>query len=575
MLCFKAVDSYNDEREERFSVAKNTRDRRGWTRYLYLYLVLVLLLNVGAARADGASTVDPVNQPENFSAVLYDNTNGLPTSEANAIVQTSEGFIWIGSYGGLIRYDGNTFVRMDSTSGITSIKCLFVDAQDRLWIGTNDNGVAMLERGELRKWGKLDGMKSAHTRAITGDQNGTIYVATTCGIATIDSDGNLRMMEDEAIAEANMRDLRMGSDGIIYGLTNFGDLMKIKDGGLISFLSAEESPVKGVASMLPDPAEPGKLWFEGADYGFYHAAYGEDLTDLEPIDIQPLSSVQSMEYIDGKVWICSSYGIGVLTDDGIHVLEDLPMNSSVGHVMRDYLGNLWFTSTRQGVMKVVPNQFTNLFERYGLSTRVVNSTCMCEDKLFVATDTGLIVIDENGPLSNLPLTKAVTNTGADFEADVEANDLIALLDGCRIRSIIRDSQDRLWIFVFLTYKASADKPYNSVVIHLVPVSCFPDGCDLCAGIDYADYLSDFGSIAADIGILSDHDRETVLISGNGSCRCRLFSRSFSRRRCRCFHSRFNIGCCNVFVRCRVYTCLGNVLFIDISGILISAFRIDS
>ena len=432
-------------------MVKKAQHRRRWIHHMYLLLALVIMLNVGAACADespeAVKTVDPVNQSDGFSSVLYDNTNGLPTSEANAIAQTSEGFIWIGSYAGLIRYDGNTFVRMDSTGGLTSIKYLYVDSQDRLWIGTNDNGIAVLERGELRKWGKLDGLKSAHTRAITGDESGMIYVATTCGIATIDRDGNLRMMEDEAIAEANMRDLRVGSDGIIYGLTNFGDLMKIKDGELISFLSAEESPVQGVGSMLPDPLEPGKLYLEGADYGFYHAAYGDNLTDLEPIDIQPLSSVQSMEYIDGKVWICSSYGIGVLTDGGIQVLEDLPMNNSVGHVMRDYLGNLWFTSTRQGVMKVVPNQFTDLFERYGLSTRVVNSTCMCEDKLFVATDTGLIVIDENGPLSSLPLTKAVTNTGADFEAD----DLIKLLDGCRIRSIIRDSQDRLWISTWRKY----------------------------------------------------------------------------------------------------------------------------
>jgi len=432
-------------------VAKKAQHTGGWNRCLLLVVTLLILLNPcaagAAASAEGTNTVDPVNQPENFSAVLYDNTNGLPTSEANAIVQTSEGFIWIGSYGGLIRYDGNTFVRMDSTSGITSIKCLFVDSQDRLWIGTNDNGVAMMEQDELHRWGKLDGMKSAHTRAITGDQNGTVYVATTCGIAMIDPDGRLRMMEDEAIAEANMRDLRMGSDGIIYGLTNFGDLMKIRDGKLISFLSAEESPVQGVASMLPDPAEPGKLWFEGGDYGFYHAAYGEKLTDLEQIDIQPLSSVQQMEYIDGRVWICSSYGIGVLTDDGIQVLEDLPMNNSVGHVMRDYLGNLWFTSTRQGVMKVVPNQFSDLFERYGLPKRVVNSTCMCEGMLFVASDTGLTVIGEDGPLSSLPLTKAVTNTGAAVEAD----DLIAMLDGCRIRSVIRDSKGRLWISTWRKY----------------------------------------------------------------------------------------------------------------------------
>ena len=67
---------------------------------------------------------------------------------------------------------------------------------------------------------------------------------------------------------------------------------------------------------------------------------------MKKIDIQPLSYVQQMEYIDGKVWICSSYGIGVLEGSEFHLLENLPMNNSVGHVMTDYLGNLWFTSTR-------------------------------------------------------------------------------------------------------------------------------------------------------------------------------------------------------------------------------------
>ena len=432
-------------------MAKKAHFRRRWIPCLFLLLAIVALMNLGAAAAEGTNTVDPVNDPENFSAVLYDNTNGLPTSEANAIVQTADGFIWIGSYGGLIRYDGNTFVRMDSTSGLTSIKCLYVDDQDRLWIGTNDNGAAVLYKGELRKWGKLEGMKSSHTRAITGDSNGTVYIATTCGIAMIDPNGNLRMMEDEAIAEANMRDLRMGSDGIIYGLTNFGDLMKIQDGKLLSFLSAEETSVQGVASMLPDPTQPGKLWFEGGDFGFYHATYGEKLTDLEPIDIQPLSYVQQMEYIDGRLWICTTKGIGVLTDKGIQVMEDLPMNNSIGHVMRDYLGDLWFTSTRQGVMKIVPNQFSDVFERFGLARQVVNSTCMFEDKLFIATDAGLIVLDDNGPVSSLPLTKAVNNTGTDFVADVEPDDLIRLLEGCRIRSVIRDSQDRLWISTWRKY----------------------------------------------------------------------------------------------------------------------------
>ena len=91
-------------------------------------------------------SVDPTGRHEGYSAVLYNNTNGLPTSEANAITETGEGFSWIGSYSGLVRYDGNTFERFDSTTGIANVRSLFVDSRDRLWIGTNDSGVFLMTR---------------------------------------------------------------------------------------------------------------------------------------------------------------------------------------------------------------------------------------------------------------------------------------------------------------------------------------------------------------------------------------------------------------------------------------------
>ena len=435
-------------RHENHSTCKVRRGRLN-KMCISLMLLLVLLLQLGcAALAENTDTdtnkhisVDIVNRTEGYSAVLYDNMSGLPTSEANAIVETGDGFIWIGSYAGLIRYDGNTFERMDSTNGISSIKCLFVDDQDRLWMGTNDNGVAVMEKGKFRMWSKLDGMKSAHTRAITQGTDGTIYVATTCGIVMIDPDYHLSMMEEELIAEANMRDLRAGSDGLIYGTTNYGDLMTIKDGRLQSYLSAADNIVGGVGSILPDPEEPGKLYFEGADFKFHHARLGDTLTEVETIDIQPLSYVQKIEYIDGRIWLCSTYGIGVIDHGDFHLLENLPMDDSVGSMMVDYLGNLWFTSTRQGVMKIVPNQFSDLFERFGLPKSVVNTTCICDDMLFIGSDTGLTVLDANGPVAALPLKSAKTASGRDLEAD----DLIKLLDGCRIRSIIRDSRGRAWI----------------------------------------------------------------------------------------------------------------------------------
>lgn len=159
-------------------------------------------------RADSSSAsvsqtlaVDPTGKKGGYSAVLYDNSNGLPTSEANALAQTPDGFLWIGSYSGLIRYDGNTFERIDSTTGVASVMSLFVDSKDRLWVGTNDNGAAVMEQGEFKFYTKADGLPSASTRTILETADGSIYIATTQGMAVVDAD-----MKLSAINESQLRD---------------------------------------------------------------------------------------------------------------------------------------------------------------------------------------------------------------------------------------------------------------------------------------------------------------------------------------------------------------------------------
>ena len=126
--------------------------------------------------ADGGdeyTIIDPISSPEGYASFLYDNTKGLPTSEANAIAETSDGFIWIGSYGGLIRYDGNSFERYKSTTGIASVVSLYVDDRDLLWIGTNDNGAAIMDRyGNVKMFNKKEGLPSSSVREFAEDDNG-------------------------------------------------------------------------------------------------------------------------------------------------------------------------------------------------------------------------------------------------------------------------------------------------------------------------------------------------------------------------------------------------------------------
>ena len=416
----------------------------------YRGFVLILLLSILICPAHGESvtlSVDPTGRTEGFSAVLYDNRNGLPTADANAIAETSEGFLWIGSYAGLIRYDGNTFERLDSTNGITSVRSLFVDSRDRLWIGTNANGFAVMERGEYRIWDRHDGLKSSSIRAFAEDGSGTVYVATTSGIAIVDSAMNMTMLSSPELESAYIRDLRLGIDGLIYGLTQPGDLFTLRDGALETWLARDDCRVQDVVGILPDPKQPGDLYLGTSGSGVYHGSFQDSFETAETTNVAPLAYVERIEYIDGQLWLCADNGIGKIGDEGFHQLDNLPMNNSITHVMTDYEGNLWFTSTRQGAMKVVPNQFSNIYERCGLPEAVVNATCLLGDQLFVATDSGLTVIENWKKLDSLPLTGAATASGV----ALETTDLLAYLNGVRIRSIVRDSKDRLWIASWQKY----------------------------------------------------------------------------------------------------------------------------
>lgn len=394
-------------------------------------------------------TVDPTGNDEGYSAVLYDNTNGLPTSEANAIAETADGLIWIGSYSGLIRYDGNTFERIDSTTGIASVVSLFVDSRERLWIGTNDNGVAVMEHDTYHIYNKSNGLKSSTIRSIMEDPEGNIYIATTRGVAMVDEDLNLHTIDEPLINEEYIRMLRLGMDNLIYGITNSGAVFTMKDGKLTGYYDSSKMGISNIRTILPDSSHPGYVYIGTMQSEIYYGMLRNGLVDPVVIDAAPLEYVNSIDQVNHEIWISADNGIGVIKNGKVTHLENVPVDSSAEGMMADYQGNLWFVSSKQGVMKIVPNQFTDIFEQYDLPATVVNTTCMYNDMLFIGTkNNGLTVIDENGVVESLPLVSVMSASGEVIDG---ATDLIQMLQECRLRSITRDSQNRLWISTFSEY----------------------------------------------------------------------------------------------------------------------------
>lgn len=373
---------------------------------------------------------DLTGQGSGFASVLYDGSNGLPTSEANAIVQSADGFIWIGGYSGLIRYDGNEFYRYPSSTGISSVKSLFVDSKDNLWIGTNDNGIAVLEGDSFRFFTREDGLTSSTIQSICEDREGDIIIATTMGMAYITGE-ELHLINDPQINKQYICELYLGNDGIVYSVTNDGSFFTVDSKRVSGYYNGEDLGMGAVNTIYPDPDNKGYVYIGTQNSEIIYGRLGASVKDCTVLSTESQVNINSIRKINGNIWITSDNGIGYFDSSLKYtVITDIPMNNSIDHLMYDYEGNMWFTSSRQGVMKIVENRFTDISKLASLPSAVVNSTCISGDNLYIATDKGLFVLDKN------------YNT-------VE-NSATALLAGARIRCIKKDGDGKLW---FCSYAA--------------------------------------------------------------------------------------------------------------------------
>ena len=359
---------------------------------------------------------------------LYDATNGLPTSEANCILASRDGYIWIGGYSGIIKYDGVNFERLPVNDGLTSARGMFEDSKGRIWIATNDSGVAVLDGRVHFRFTKKDGLKSDSIRTFAEDKNGNVIIGSTAGLSYVDNSMTLHDIYDKRVN--NERILRLVSDknGTVYGHTGNGDIFIVSTLGIGEFHKSSELNMN-VTTILTDPDNPGMLYYGTSGQEIYYGSFGSNASELKKIDTAPASNIHWMDYSCSHLWVTSSQVAGYVDDnDSFIPFESLPIKDSFEMVTSDYQGNMWFASSRYGVMKLVADDFLDMTGAAGLEPEVVNTTCKVEDDLYVGTDNGIHIIDK------------------DYR--IRVNHITEYFDGVRVRCIIKDRSNNIWVSTF-------------------------------------------------------------------------------------------------------------------------------
>ncbi|MBO4678700.1 MAG: HD domain-containing protein, partial [Lachnospiraceae bacterium] len=395
-------------------------------------VITVIVLSLGMALAipfnSYASSSAEAPDYNDYVQSIYSSNNGLPCGEANDIAQTNDGVLWIGTYAGLYRYNGHEFRWVDNYESVKNVNCLYVDEEGRLWIGTNDNGLSIAIREKVvNVLDQTDGLPSDSVRCIIHATDGYYYIGTTSSMQILVMNNGLKAVNTlDMVYYADS--ITADENGHVATIASDGTLFLMKGGNIIDSAqlpSTEE--LYNCCAFAPD----GTLMVgTSANHIYSYDISKEKIRAKNIITCEDVDCINDLYYLsDGTLFILSDNGVSYMDRVGYHKLNTNSFNNSIDNMLYDYQGNLWFTSSRLGLLRLAKSPFKDVYGAIGMERHVVNAIVFWQGNYYFGTDSGLDVVD-----------KTCRNK-------IE-NDLSERLAGKRIRCMYVDDINHLWVCTY-------------------------------------------------------------------------------------------------------------------------------
>ena len=353
--------------------------------------------------------------------------SGLPQNSVNDILQTPDGYLWLATFGGLVRFDGVRFVVFDrSVAGIGSlrIRTLHVDRAGALWAATEDGMLIRHHEGRFRTFTREDGLPEATAFRIEEDDAGRLWITWQDVVTRYDGSRFVNFRPGDFPRDVRSRTgprFLPGYPAVWWSLDADG-LHCLRAGEVRICVARNELPAGAITGVTLDWL--GGLWVHASNGDIVHFAASGARRDLTAQDGLPADHSDGAFFEDasGAVWHADVQGSLLrLVDGRSEPIEGvLPLT-----FFEDREGSLWIGSTT-GLHRLRVTTISNLTRRDGLSSDNVYS--LLRDRhgaVWIGTQSAGLNRYDNGRVSHYGVAQGLPS-----------ND---------VTSLYEDRSGRLWV----------------------------------------------------------------------------------------------------------------------------------
>jgi signal transduction histidine kinase/ligand-binding sensor domain-containing protein/DNA-binding response OmpR family regulator len=345
-------------------------------------------------------SLDPTKPITQYNLDVWKAKDGLPNVNLRSLIQTRDGYIWVGTTNGLCRFDGvkfTLFTKEKDNLASNAIWTLEEGLDGSLWVGTKD-GLSRYKDGKFYSYTTNNGLiGDLYIQAIHADKYGSLWFSTKTYFYRFKDEKLTAYPTTELLGNRYIRAITSDKDGTVWFGTMNGLLFTFKDE---KFKKVEEwKPVNAIKRMLFD--RNGALWLVDDGSGLSCYNKGEQVA-YSVKDGLPSNSVRAV-YQDkrGTIWVG---GVGGLSrfENGKFSVYTYKQESlgEVWGIIDDHEGSLWACDDGEGLVRLRDGLFTIYSTKDGLPGNFVYY--VYEDsngRMWISTLDGLGLLKDNKILS--------------------------------------------------------------------------------------------------------------------------------------------------------------------------------